>query len=518
MRLFDRLKSNPNNQENQGHEALLDQTLYKVPVINTNITWADSVEGTLITGSTGSGKSSGPGRHIALSMLKSGFGFCVLCAKPDEVRRWERYAEEAGRSNDLVIFNKKSSLKFNFLKYEMDRSGEGAGEILNVINALMNLNEQNRIHQSGGGGKEERFWDNSLRRLISRTISLLKIVNEEVSISNMRNLVANCFQEDEPKTYYHLKNLVTTKEEIDPNERKKAKVDLDLWVKSSYFLRLIEKVGKKEFETISEEDEAHMITDYWIKEFPRISERTTSIIIESFMGIIEPFNNRGVLKKQFSGGLSEELLPENIATQNKIVIVDFSIKEFGLAGVYAATIYKTTFQSAMERRDIEREDNPKPVSLWIDEYQSFCSPLTDSLFQATARSSWVATVYITQNINSLYFVMGHNMPEARAKSLLGNMNLKYFASNSDYETNNWASNMIGKHLAYVQNIQTDKNREITTSRNQQIQFRITSDHFTTLKTGRKTNKYIVQAVVFKAGKSWGKDKKNYAIVKFNQRG
>ena len=43
-------------------EDLLDTVLYKVPGTKTTITWADAVEGTLITGATGSGKSSGAGK------------------------------------------------------------------------------------------------------------------------------------------------------------------------------------------------------------------------------------------------------------------------------------------------------------------------------------------------------------------------------------------------------------------------------------------------------------------------
>ena len=66
----------------------------------------------------------------------------------------------------------------------------------------------------------------------------------------------------------------------------------------------------------------------------------------------------------------------------------------------------------MERRDIETQSNPKPIGLWIDEYQQFCTHKTDSQFQATARSSWVATVYITQNINNIFYVMGNDQPEA----------------------------------------------------------------------------------------------------------
>lgn len=78
------------NLKKESHEVVfkkeekndpLDQILYKVPGTNTAITWADSLEGTLVTGSTGSGKSSGAGRHIGHAMLKSGYGMCILCVK-----------------------------------------------------------------------------------------------------------------------------------------------------------------------------------------------------------------------------------------------------------------------------------------------------------------------------------------------------------------------------------------------------------------------------------------------------
>ncbi|MEP1782127.1 TraM recognition domain-containing protein [Reichenbachiella sp.] len=499
------------------HEALLDQVLYTVPGTDTDITWADANQGTLMCGASGSGKSSGPGAFAAKSMLRNGFGFCVLCAKPDEAGRWIKYAQETGREKDLVLFNKKSGLSFNFLKYELERRGEGSGEIISAVNALMNINEQSRIHLSGGDGKEEPFWNNSLRRINSRAISLLVLADEEVSVSNMRKLVAGCFAEDEPNLYLHLKKLVTTEDNIDPLERQQAQEDLDNWVNSSYFLALIEKVSEMTFGSQDQQEEADMVLNYWISEFPRVPDKTSSTIIESFMGVIEPFMTQGILKEQFSSGLSPELLPENIIDHNSLVIVDFALKEYGLSAIFAATIFKSSFMAAMERRKIEQESNPKPVSLWIDEYQSFCSPMTDTLFQTTARSSWVATVYLTQNINNLYFVMGHNQPQARAKSLLGNLNLKYFASNACTETNKWASDQIGQHLTDFESLSIGKNMELSKSKNQRMQHRITPDHFTTLRTGRKINNYKVDTVVFKAGKKWGRDGQNFALVSFDQR-
>lgn len=506
------------NDRHSTYEDLLDTPLYKVPGTNTVISWADAVEGTLITGATGSGKSSGAGRHAAHAMLKSGFGMTILCAKKDERRRWERYIQEAApeRQKDLVVFNKQSGLKFNFLQYEMQRKGEGAGDILNAVEALMSLNESNRLHQSGGGGgKDERFWDLALRSLISRCITTLRLAGEEISITNIRKLVSSRFVDNEPEYYQKLEQQAED-DSIDPLKKQLAQIERDAWIEGRYFLQVLLKIANSELSQ-SDQDEEELVSNYWLRELPKMGEKTSGIIVTSFMSIVEPFLNNGILKNQFATGLSPEILPENIYKQNKIVIIDFPIKEFKVAGAFAATIYKTAFQAAMERRDIETEPNPKPVGLWIDEYQNFCNPKLDSLFQTTARSAWVATVYITQNINNMYFIMGNDQPEARAKSLLGNLNLKYFASNDNYDTNMWASNMIGQHKIDLENLSISKNMELSKSKHQQMHYRITPDHFTMLKTGRKANNYIVEMVVFKSGKTWGKDKQNFALVGFNQR-
>ncbi|MDO5970306.1 TraM recognition domain-containing protein [Flavivirga aquimarina] len=520
MGLFNKKQSKLNSTEDK-YEALLDQTLYKVPGTNTPVTWADAVEGTFITGKTGSGKSSGPARHIALSMLRSGFGMCVFCVKPDEAERWKKYIEEEvpERKGDYIPFDKKSGLNFNFLEYEMTRQGEGAGDVINIINILMNLKEQSSIFQTGGTGKsEDRFWDDALRRLISRCVSLLRLAGEEINITNMRKIVSGHLRGESRAKYNYRKEIIETKDEIDGDIRKQVREELDIWIKASYFLTVINRVERKNFEASDDLEEKELALSYWTKEFPELSDKSASIVTESFMGIVELFLNRGILKEQFSKGLSDQLRPENIITQNKIVVVDFSIKEYGLAGVYASTIYKTAFQAAMERRKIKEENDPKPCALYIDEYHSLCSPINDSIFQSTARSSWAASVFITQSLQNLYFVMGEHMPQARAKSLVENLNLKYLCNNSEAETNKWSSEMVGKHYIYVESVQINKDKELSTTKNKRLEYRITTDHFTTLKTGRKNNNFIVEAVVFKAGKTWGKNNDIFDVAQFDQRG
>ncbi|MEO9476827.1 MAG: TraM recognition domain-containing protein [Cyclobacteriaceae bacterium] len=514
MKLFQKQSS---NMPEDKLENVLEQTLFVVPGTDTKISWADSLEGILITGATGSGKSSGPGKHIALSMLKAGYSFCVLCVKPDEKDRWVNYAKQTGREQDLVIFNKASPYTFNFLQYEMQRTGDGAGDIYNTNNALMNLNEVSRQFQTGGAGNnEERYWDNSLRRLISRTIALLVLTDEEVSLYNMRRIVADSLVEEEVSYYEKLIQTSQTKSKIDPNLKIQAQEELEDWFNSSYFLQVINKIPElsKGNETLN--DEIILVRDYWLKDFARLSDRTRSIVVESYMGIIEPFMNNGILKQKFSHHLSEDIIPENIIHNNKIIILDWPVKEYGLSGTFASVIYKSAFQGALERRRVSEESNPRPSCLWTDEYQSLCNPMSDSQFQATARSAWVSTVNITQNINSLFYMMGGNEPRSKAKSLLGNLNFKIFASNADYETNKWASEMIGQKMTTLDNVSISKDMELSKSKNQRLLPQVMPQEFTQLRSGRNANNYLVECIVFKAGKTWGKSKLNYALVEFSQ--
>ena len=65
------------------------------------LTLADAKTGVLITGQTGKGKTSGPGRLLAKAYLRAGFGGLVLCAKIDEADLWRKYLRDtAAMSSD----------------------------------------------------------------------------------------------------------------------------------------------------------------------------------------------------------------------------------------------------------------------------------------------------------------------------------------------------------------------------------------------------------------------------------
>ena len=112
--------------------------------------------------------------------------------------------------------------------------------------------------------------------------------------------------------------------------------------------------------------------------------------------------------------------------------------------------------------------------------------------------------------------MGDSQPQARAYSLLGNLNLKYFANNADITTNEWASNLVGKHWIDVYSSSYGKDDDLTKSKSMNFITRLHLIILQRLKTGRKENSNKVQALVFKPGKQWGENRSNFAVVEFKQ--
>jgi hypothetical protein len=149
-------------------------------------TIGDAVTGTLTVGATGSGKTSGSGRAMAVAMLRQGFGGLVLTAKPDERELWQRYAREAGREEDLRIFGSDASLRFNFLDYESRHRGEGAGLTENLVSFFSIVLEIADRGASGRGGREdEGYWRRASRQLIRNAVDLLTLARRPITVPDL---------------------------------------------------------------------------------------------------------------------------------------------------------------------------------------------------------------------------------------------------------------------------------------------------------------------------------------------
>jgi len=454
----------------------------------------DACEGTLILGGTGSGKTSGSGQTLARSFLSAGFGGLVLCAKTDEPGLWRRYAAECGREGDVVMFGGAEPWKFNFMDYEARRPGPGAGLTENLINLIVEVASIGSGTGSGRGG--DPFWERAMKSLIRNCIDLLTMAAAPVSLHAMAEIIRSA-----------------------PTDA--GCVKSEPWRKGSLCWRLLDTVSQAPPGTAASVDGPE-VRAYWIDQFPTLGDKTRGSVVAMFTTLAEGLM-RGRMRELFCSETT--LRPENILA-GKIVIVDLPVKEWGEVGRFAAVVWKYCLQKAVERRPDNAYGMARPVFLWADECQHFASRY-DPSFQATARSSRAATVYLTQNYPNLVAAMGtETNGRVLVDSLIGNLGTKLFHANSDRETNLLAADLVGKRLQSFRssgsgsNWSLSGNASIGSSANrgfsEHMEYEIQPREFATLRKGGPENDFRTEALVFQNGRIWASGRKTWQKIAFSQ--
>ncbi len=477
MRLFKnwlrREKPNPNTPE----KDYLDTCLLKFSPVD-EFTIRHACSGIQIFGETGSGKTSGSGSHIARSFLRQGFGGLVLTAKKDERSLWERYCQQTGRENDLLILSPREDLRFNFMNYELTASSEGAGLTENLVSLFTTVLEAGEKSKSKTG---EAYWQNTLKQLLRNVIDLISLSGETLSVP--------------------LLNEVIHSTPIYPGQ-----VSDQAWQAESLCFQLIQKAQGHADHTRS--NDLTITAKYFLKELPGLAEKTRSIIMSSFTSLADSFL-RGTMRELFCA--TTNLTPED-SFNGKIILLDLPIKEFADIGTYAQVLFKYQWQRAVERREIK--PNTQPVFLWADEAQFFYHK-GDQSFQTTARSARACTVYLTQNLPNYLSAIGDGN-RSEIDSFLGNLSTKIFHCNGDAKTNEYSANVFSKDLNYRTSFSAKANQGQGVNLNSNIDFQVEPIEFSKLAKGGPENDFFVQAIVFQGGRTWKATNTNYLPTSFKQ--
>ena len=432
-------------------------------------TTRDAATGLMCFGMTGSGKSSGPLRSIALKFLEYGYGGIVFCAKPDECDTWIDYAKETKRDKDII---KLSQETFCFLDYEFSRPAEaGGGQVENVVNIFLEVVKITKDKKSGGTSDE--YWQNAIKQFLRNTISLLVMAQEAVTLPNIKaaidsslrdNSIAerlkNYLKEFKDACYSDFENINVAQEnfsdfiadfeqDIRQNHANSSDFsDAVIAASKDYCTKLLLKAIYFRQDDTPDYELAY---NYFLVEFPQLDERTRSNTISSFTVLADSML-RGEFLRCF-GAKESTLVMEDLYRKGKILIVDQDVKRNGIVGQMTAAIVKLCFEKMIERREDISDPDALPVFLWGDECQFFAIDY-DQKFQTTARSSRTLTVYATQNLDNLYDGYG----KEKANSLLGNLGTKIFCQNGDHTTNKWAADSIGQEVLrrHSQNIGDSK--------------------------------------------------------------
>lgn len=442
----------------------------------------DACEGTQIFGATGSGKTSGSGRTIALAFLRNMFGGLVLTSKREEAELWEDYCRRTGRLDSLIKVSLTSGHRFDFLRYECNRPGENAGTpdtVVPLLQAIVQAADRDP-HGNGRPLGGDVFWENALRQLLLHTVTLaIFIAGPELSLDLISQIVVEA-----------------------PRSRRAAR--------SERWREIIEHAKRRVRTDVDRRNLAKVI-NYFGSEFPQLGEKLRSSITSMFTTTMVQVSH-GHFGEMFASG-RVNIVPE-LTHHGAIILLDIPVNEHGPAARYAQTIFKYAWQQATARRHGGNE--LRPVFLWSDEAQDLVTP-NDVVFQAKARSARAATVYLTQSVPSYTRTLG----EPSTNALLGNFQTKIFHANGDGQTNAWAEKLFGHEITRRKGASDTMHKyglephAHTESTSEAREPRIDAGEFTML---RKGGEGIVEGIVFQAGRVWKASGKNYLKVRFSQGG
>lgn len=474
-------------------------------------TLEDAVAGTHIFGGNGSGKTTGSGQTLAKAFLRAGFGGLVLCAKPDERVNWERYAKACGRDKHLIIISADSPWRFNFIQYELERPGDPATRVENLLSTLMNILEQ--TGRERGGGEDGSFWQQAAELLLRNALMILAASRTHFSLFDLQRF-------------------------IDTAPHDVAQAASRDW-QQSICARDLDS-ARASFDAAGRLHDFEVLQNYWTVQYPSLADRTRSSVTFTLTTLLQDLQI-GTLRELFSTG--SNVFPED-THEGAIIILDLPAV-LNRSHATAQTLFKVVWQQAALRRMRHVDKHTRPIFLWADEAHFFVSPY-DTSFQSLARAARACTVYMTQNVSAYHHRLPARSAEAITAALLGYFQTQIFHAQSDPKTIQHAQSLFGKReitrhnesrswthgTNYSQNEGTSvgsnwsiydggkstlnnqassswgesygSSRSETTgyTTSTTVEDMLNAHHFTQLSTGTDAEKGLSEAIIFRTGRTW----------------
>jgi hypothetical protein len=480
-------------REGPGKEAVTNDPFdLEYPLLwlspNDPFTVRHAVEGCAIFGGVGSSKSTGSGATLARGFLAAGQGGLVLCVKPGERQVWEEYAVLTGRSDSLIVVSPSQPWRCNLLNYALKRPGVVGSRTEQVVSLFMTIIEAAERGEKGGGAKNDKFWERALRQLLRNAIEICVAAHGTVSIPMLHKLIASA-----PRSHDEVHDPV--------------------WQQDSLCYQLIVE-GDARTKGLREQTDFDLAATYFLREFVDFPNETRGSVLATW-GTVADVLLRGHMAELFGG---ETNFVPDVSFNGAVIILDLPVKVYGPAGVLVQAAFKYLWQLAAEQRDVTA--NPRPAFLFIDEAHELVTDY-DMQFFATARSSRICAVLISQNLSNYYAVMGGETGRHRVEGALANLNTKIFHANGHAETNRWASSLFAKHWQVKGTFSRQRGEardSATGGGSDSLESKVLEAEFTTLKKGGPENNGCAEAIVFQGGRIFRATGDTYLRTIFRQGG
>jgi type IV secretory system conjugative DNA transfer VirD4/TraG family protein len=369
----------------------------------------------LLTGATGSGKSSGPLRACIQACMDQGFGLLLHCTKKGDAEQYVRLATEAGRKTDLRVFSPESDFTYDFLGWECANGSRGGAQVENLVFLLSQLLEVASPDPQGARSSngQDPFWADARRTLLRATCDVAIAARGSVDVQTI---------------YRAIQSAPRSNEELHS----------DSFRESSFCYQLLQEAHACDLSESRKRDlEASSL--FLLQEWPGLGDKTRSSVQLTTTAFLDSLN-RGWLRDIFCSGSTT--LPPSVLDEGGIVVLDFPPLELQVLGRLAQTIYKLAFFRHVQARAVS--DATRPIAYIADEFTLY-STSVDPAWLQTARSSRTAAFFAIQNLPLLTKAFGS---EEAAQAFLGNCCTRIHLVNQCQRTNEWAANSIGKQFSF----------------------------------------------------------------------
>lgn len=375
--------------------------------------------GFLVVGDTGSGKTTSIGYPFLSETIKRGLGGLVLDAGMQYISFVKKQMALAGRSDDLIIIQKKGDLKYNPIAKKNVASSDLANGIFQVIKNLSPAQSSSSI---------DAYWDQAGKSFCMAMIELLRLfnsVNEHVTLDLLYRWNINEMERNNVLTALNAElNKGTTPE----------------------------RAHRIEFVL-------NFFNNYWRS----LSPGHSSSISAQFNAVVSMFSSDFDLNKTFCPGPGEINLFKGFDSEtleNKIVILNMPAKD--ISGRVIGIFLKLDFQrSVLRRTECKSEsDIKKPVFFLCDEAQNFVSASNDSgdaMYLAESRKNLPINLYMSQSIDSY---LNAFKDEREFNVFLNNLRTKIIFSQEGVESQKICSDLCGKETTYKRSyVSTESGRD-----------------------------------------------------------
>ena len=352
----------------------------------------------LITGTIGSGKTSSAMYPFTEQLIKYNsahpkdkIGMLILDVKGNYYMQTKKYAEKYNLSDDLIIIELNSNIKYN----PLHKPNLKPHILANRLRTILELFSENN---------QESYWIDKSETIIGECIKLCRLYNNGYV------------------TFNEIHKLVTSQEYF----KEKINIIRNLFIHSKFSLKEIYDLNTS--------------LDFFQKEFYSLDQRTISILKSEITRITNTFVNDYDVFKTFCpleselnfNGFSE------VINSGKIVVLNMNISEYKNLSKIIAAYLKLDFQTEIMTN--LSKNNIKKTAFICDEYSEYVTK-TDSNFFSLSREAKCINIISTQSYSSIKNTL-HD--ETSSKVIIQNLINKLWFRTDDIFTIEEAQKQLGK--------------------------------------------------------------------------